>query len=356
MRHTKKYLGLCALSLLAACQSAPPPPGVKIGKPYNVNGTTYYPEYDATYDETGLASWYGPGFHGNRTANGEKFDTHDLTAAHPTLPMPSLVRVTNLENGKTLVVRINDRGPFARGRIIDLSKESAKRLGVKGLSKVRVQYLVPESDQYIAAVAEGRRIDMFAYNEQVEAGKESTILAATAPSSQSFIVESTHNQASSSDTVVNAAPIVSVSNSDLPAQTPPRTSGGGLIVSQAWAGESVRKPAAPVRAQEVVLSSDSEQLAPVELVQPSQPVAKAVAKPSGKGYFVQVGSFSQQANAEKMKSHIAPIAESKVAMVEVGGHNWWRLRAGPFENDGAAQEALEKIRASGATDARILME
>lgn len=345
MQLTKRTIGLCALSLLAACQSAPPPAGVKIGKPYSVNGTTYYPEYDPTYDETGLASWYGPGFHGNRTANGEKFDTHDLTAAHPTLPMPSLVRVTNLENGKTLVVRINDRGPFARGRIIDLSKECAGKLGVRGLSKVRVQYLAKESEQYIAAVAEGRRIDMFAYNDQVESDKASTILAATAPSDQTFIVESTQNQSQPGDTVVNAAPIISVSNTDLPAKNEPR---GGVLVSQAWADDKVPPPPASSAAREVVLKSNN-------LPPPPSEEKQAPAK-IGKGYFVQVGSFSQQINAEKMQRHIASIAEAYIAVVEVGGHNWWRLRAGPFEDNHDAQEALVRIRAAGASDARILME
>lgn len=119
----------------------------KIGKPYQIDGTWYYPAEDYTYMEEGVASWYGPNFHGKMTANGETYDQMDLTAAHRTLPMPSLVRVTNLDNGRSLVVRVNDRGPFAKSRIIDLSKRSAELLGFqsKGTARVRVEVLADES-------------------------------------------------------------------------------------------------------------------------------------------------------------------------------------------------------------------
>lgn len=119
----------------------------KIGDPYEINGKWYYPEVDYEYDEVGLASWYGPKFHGKRTANGEIFNQNSITAAHKTLPMPSIVKVTNLENKRELVLRINDRGPFVRGRIIDLSKKSAELLGIlkNGTANVRVKILETES-------------------------------------------------------------------------------------------------------------------------------------------------------------------------------------------------------------------
>src|SRR5262249_34632217 len=135
------YFSLLFILALAACQSVPPEPGMKLGKPYMVEGRIYFPEYEPTYDKTGEASWYGPGFHGKYTANGEVFNQNDLTAAHPTLPMPSLVRVTNLQNGRSLIVRVNDRGPFKSGRIIDLSKASAWRLGILSVAHVRVEFL-----------------------------------------------------------------------------------------------------------------------------------------------------------------------------------------------------------------------
>lgn len=115
----------------------------KVGKPYKVAGRTYVPRHNPNYDRTGVASWYGDDFHGRLTSNGEVFDMHRPTAAHPTLPLPSLVRVTNLENGRSAVLRVNDRGPFVANRIIDLSRAAADRLGFrrKGIARVRVTYV-----------------------------------------------------------------------------------------------------------------------------------------------------------------------------------------------------------------------
>ena len=126
-------------------------PAYKVGNPYKINGKWYYPAINYEYDEVGYASWYGPGFHGKKTANGEIFNQNKISAAHRTLPLPSIVKVTNLENGKVLsFVRVNDRGPFARNRIIDLSKEAAKELGFvnKGVTKVRVEILEDESRKF----------------------------------------------------------------------------------------------------------------------------------------------------------------------------------------------------------------
>lgn len=114
-----------------------------VGKPYKINGKKYYPKDVASYERTGTASWYGPKFHKRMTSNGEFFDMYDLTAAHTTLPLPSYVKVTNLSNGKQAVVRVNDRGPFAHNREIDLSKRTSEVLGFKGRGTVpvRVVYL-----------------------------------------------------------------------------------------------------------------------------------------------------------------------------------------------------------------------
>ena len=118
----------------------------KVGTPYQIAGIWYHPKEDPAYDEVGMASWYGPNFHGRTTANGETYDQYAMTAAHPTLPMPSLVEVTNLANGRTIVLRINDRGPFAKGRIIDVSKAAAEELGFKKQGVTRVRVRVVEED------------------------------------------------------------------------------------------------------------------------------------------------------------------------------------------------------------------
>ena len=128
-------------------------PMYKIGDPYKINGKWYYPAVDYSYNEVGIASWYGPGFHGKKTANGEIFDQNKISAAHKTLPMPSIVRVTNLDNGIILEnIRINDRGPFAGNRIIDLSKKAAEVLGFvnNGVANVRVEIMENESRIYAA--------------------------------------------------------------------------------------------------------------------------------------------------------------------------------------------------------------
>lgn len=170
MRGAAKRAGLvCACAALAAaCSTEPelssitPAPGsgsYRVGQPYEENGRWYYPRAQPDYDEVGVASWYGPGFDGRLTADGEVYDANELTAAHPTLPLPVNVRVTDLDNGRSLVLRVNDRGPFARGRIIDVSARAAQLLGFyeKGTAHVRVTYL-DRADQPDAAPADSTAV------------------------------------------------------------------------------------------------------------------------------------------------------------------------------------------------------
>src|ERR1700742_3468946 len=157
MRALRFSIPVCLGLAMAGCGTphpVPPPEnhtvivphtaGVyKVGNPYQIDNVWYYPHEQPDYDETGIASWYGPTFYGKYTANGEMYDGNALTAAHRTLPLPVNVRVTNLENGKSIIVRVNDRGPYARGRIIDLSKRAAELLDVvqTGTARVRVTYV-----------------------------------------------------------------------------------------------------------------------------------------------------------------------------------------------------------------------
>jgi rare lipoprotein A len=152
---------LAPLSLLTACgggdshrtavaatsQATAPPTDIpyKLGKPYTVAGVRYVPRDDRSYDRTGMASWYGKEFHGKPAATGRKYNMYEMTAAHTTLPTGTLVRVTNLQNGRSVIVVIADRGPFSRKRIIDLSYAAAKHLGFvnQGTAKVRVTYHRP---------------------------------------------------------------------------------------------------------------------------------------------------------------------------------------------------------------------
>jgi rare lipoprotein A len=163
--------GLCAAFLLAGCaetrlalhaakklRTGPETPiGIyKVGKPYRIGGIWYYPKVDYSYQETGIASWYGRKFHKRQTANGQIFDMNAISAAHRTLPLPSMVQVTNLKNGRSLKVLVNDRGPFAHGRIIDLSRRAAQLLGYEraGIARVRVEIIADESRR-LASLAQG---------------------------------------------------------------------------------------------------------------------------------------------------------------------------------------------------------
>lgn len=152
--NSKSILNLVILIFIVSSCSTSPfsyknknryPGHYKIGRPYKIKNETYVPKADKSYSAIGMASWYGhgDGFHGKKTANGDRMSKHSLTAAHNTLPMPSMVRVTNLHNNKSAILMVNDRGPFSRKRIIDVSAKAAEALGFRrqGVAKVKVEYL-----------------------------------------------------------------------------------------------------------------------------------------------------------------------------------------------------------------------
>ena len=190
----------CLAGFLGACGSSSRGGGgagvaqrgaYKVGAPYKIDGVTYTPQEEFNRTETGVASWYGPGFHGKSTANGERYDQSERTAAHRTLQMPAIVRVTNLDNGMSTVVRINDRGPFARSRIIDLSRTAAQELDVvrNGTARVRIDQLPAESMAVRdVAIAGGGPAEQNAAVAQVASGQRTapapTMAAAPPPPAQ----------------------------------------------------------------------------------------------------------------------------------------------------------------------------
>lgn len=355
------------LAALAACAGRQAPyPEMKVGQPYEVNGETYRPEYDPEYDEIGVASWYGPGFHGKRTANGEVFNQNELTAAHPTLPLPSLVQVTNMENGRTLVVRVNDRGPFEKGRIIDLSKKSAERLGIKGLGKVRVQYLNSETDQYIASLR-GARSGM-----EVALGESDASVASGETRQMS-----------------NAAPVLSVSANELTSPQPVQIRSVPLrfeVVNQppaqiaAAAVDATDPPPEPstlpenaARAEPKTLKIDAEETAARSphitreeeratvaggetAVSREPPVSRDKSASPGKRYFIQAGSFASRKNAEKLAERLNNLAHPDVSVRDVGGKTWYRVRFGPLALRDQAEKLLAKVNKLGLRDARVVHE
>jgi rare lipoprotein A len=160
-----------------------------VGKPYQVAGRWFSPKEQPNYDKTGMASWYGPQFHRRKTSNGEWFDMNELTAAHATLPLPSYAKVTNLENGREVIVRINDRGPFVGTRIVDLSRRTAEVLAFKqqGKAEVRVQYIGPaplnDDGSHLVAMnrelARGTSLRRMTARAGGRTGSEYTVAAAT---------------------------------------------------------------------------------------------------------------------------------------------------------------------------------
>jgi rare lipoprotein A len=200
----------------------------RVGPPYQANGQWYVPTPEPGYQQTGTASWYGPQFHGQRTASGETFDQDALTAAHPTLPIPSLVQVTNLENGREVIVRVNDRGPFVGERLIDLSRGAAQVLGFEsaGHARVNVRYLGPAP----------RRVNADGTNAPASPPSPPPAAAPAVVEEQgpqSLLPPSSHEP----DTELAGAPVENY-RAPAPAYAPPAVSGGYFVQVGAFSDRS----------------------------------------------------------------------------------------------------------------------
>jgi rare lipoprotein A len=323
-------LALALAGLTAACasdQPAPvastrtstlgkPPPGYKVGQPYQINGVWYYPRTDWNYDETGIASWYGEEFHGRNTANGEIYDLNGLTAAHKTLQMPVNVRVTNLENGRSVVLRVNDRGPFVNNRIIDVSRRSAQLLGFEGqgTARVRVQVIPPPG----GAPTPGA--PTFVAAKPVTTDEERTAAA--------------------------AAPVGQVAAATLP--PPP----------------GVRQAPTPATARPAVPKSAPAQT-PVAAIPTPTAGAVAAAKLPEKvtvvpvrstQIFVQAGAFTRFDNANRLQAQLRGLGPTSVSQFARDGMTFFRVRIGPLKSVDDADTLLDRVIANGQTTARIVVE
>lgn len=275
---------------------------LKVGKPYTVLGKTYYPTETYDYVETGIASWYGPGFHAKKTANGEQYNQNELTAAHRTLQMPSLVRVTNLDNGRSVVVRVNDRGPFARGRILDVSAKAAELLGMvrTGTARVKLELLA----------------------------NESRALANAARSGQSTKgVEVAFNR-----------------TGQLP---------DGYYVA----------PQGPAESDVALTETDIAQVAKIDNVSghyrdgnfyPNPVVEQAAIAPTQ--IYVQAGAFGQLDNARRLAEKLGKFANANVEPVNYSGKMLYKVRLGPLDSVRAADNVLSKVLANGQSDAIIVVQ
>jgi peptidoglycan lytic transglycosylase len=279
------------------------------GSAYQVDGVWYQPREDPSYDRVGTASWYGELFHGRRTANGEIYDMERLSAASPTLPLPVYARVTNLQNHRSIIVRVNDRGPYRSDRVIDLSRRSAEVLGFrdKGTAPVRVQYLgrapLNGDDSY-----ERRYLASQGWAQVASRG-------------------------SARDPV--AVGTITASRPQLPqvaaavAAPPPAQSSAQLRPQLRWQA-SVRAAAGPSRGDATDRGT----------------VGRLV---------IQAGSFRSEDNAERARSVLGGIAPVEVSPIEVSGATMFRVRVGPFADENAASAALARVTEAGYTGAKIVM-
>ncbi len=279
---------------------------VKLGAPFTVGSTTYTPEDTSNYDEVGFASAYGQELQGNPTANGEIFVPGAITAAHKTLPMPSYVEVTALDTGRTILVRINDRGPMTNERLIDLSDGAARQLGISGQDNapVRVRRVnPPEQDR--------------------------AVLRANQPAGTRL------------DTPESLLKVLRDKLAKLPKLEAPKVA----------APESVTTPQAkpaPASAKAAAKPASVKTPAKAEPVKPATPEVKAISAKAG--YSVQVAAFSSKANADQLATKLG------AKVVSSGDGKLHRVRFGPFASEDEAKSALKNAQAKGYPQARLLHE
>jgi rare lipoprotein A len=269
----------------------------KVGTPYEIDGVWYYPAVDYEYQETGIASWYGPKFHGKRTANGEIFNQYEVTAAHRTLPLPSMVRVTNLDNGRSIVVRVNDRGPFKNGRIIDLSTRSAQLLGFhkQGTAKVMVEILEPESRR-LASIAQGR---------------------------------------DESNAAPEAAPVVAVQQ---------------IALDQTVNGTPAVIPAPEPVPNEIQVSSRTPLSEPeLDGLVTRRPVHATQ-------IYVQAGAFLRRDNAVRLGARLSAFGPTSITESLKGPNRFYRVRLGPVDSVSDADRLLATLYQNGHRDARVVVD
>jgi rare lipoprotein A len=374
--------------LLAGCASSPQvtsEPGYRgghgigyyrVGSPYKISGVWYYPAVDYNYDTTGIASWYGEQFEGRLTANGEIFDLNQLTAAHTTLPMPSIVQVSNLENGRSLQLRVNDRGPFVDGRLIDVSRRAAQLLGFEGqgTTLVRVKVLKEES---IAAAEEAMQ-----NSGQILVADAGAVAAAPTMQTTPRVAHAAPSPAAApAPAAIAAAPppasapqkpppppvIASVAPAPLPpvplSPPPPQNSSPALAAA---APPATRPAASPFSRFALIARAEAAELPPPRRPvlavaprpapeKPNSParVVAASAETAGRIY-VQAGAFSLPDNARRVQSHLSHLGSAQVTIASVHGVEMYRVRLGPYQTTAQAQGLLERLVESGYREARLV--
>ncbi len=339
-----KFGKLLTVTLLASTiiSCAPKPnPHFKIGKAYSAEGVEYTPKIMPAYKEEGLASWYGDAFHSKLTADGELFDKTRLTAAHKTLPLPSIVDVTNMENGKKIKVRVNDRGPFVKGRIIDVSEAAAKELGFfgQGSAKVMVELDREASIKALDSIPVSREIrelivKQYASQTMREAAdviKPTIASSSTSPS----------NQVEEAEAPAQVSQEQTATSNQQPSQ--PNQKGKEWVKTEV--AEQEQKPKS-LRISEALAVKKCE----TEAKQPSTQAASAV---NSTGDFVQIASLRSNAEAEAIIAKINDLKNSKIEEAIVNGKKYFRVKIGGYASRSEAESALASLKARGYKDAFI---
>lgn len=399
---------LCALSavLLAACTSTPQPKamvdkrprskeyfaeseyGVKasprvnfmrrgggrdqLGKPYQVRGKWYYPKEDKRYAKVGLASWYGDAFHGRLTANGEVYDTAQLTAAHPTMPLPSYARVTNLETGSSIIVRVNDRGPYHEGRIIDVSERAAQMLdyGKVGTAKVKVEYvgrapLDGNDDQYLMASYHpgNRRPDpsdglptgvMVAMN-----GPSPSTQTDAPPAAVPFPGQLTNSggafaaQPGLSEQSATQAQVPGASDVTLPDFGPivPERPEFRLPPNSPFAMASLSYADERVNRADVFAALDGSGMSPADILRSWKKSNREEETPVLD--YVAAGSFDDAAEAKRVAAALEPFGKTEIQRTELDGNDWYAVNVYP-DGHGSIDDLLQAAWSHGAPDALVV--
>ncbi len=305
----------------------------KVGSSYIIKGKRYYPTESYTLTEKGTASWYGPGFHGKQTANGEIFDKHELTAAHRTLQLPSIIKVTNLDNGRQVILRVNDRGPFAHDRILDVSERAASLLGFKnkGVAKIKLEVMADASKELASIAKSGRSTKgmEIAYNQNRallnKASSPTSAPQEITPTQVAYIEEAAPiNQAPPSSVFANNAPQTTSNNARLPS----------------------------VQAQELDQIVQNAVRPNADLT--SEDIQNQLS--TGKKMFVQAGSFSQENNALNYSQKLASLGSSKVYMTRINDQSFFRVRLGPYQDPSQAQSIINTLNSSGNSNAVMVIE
>lgn len=379
--------------------------GYRVGKPYTVKGQRIVPAENFNYSQVGMASWYGGKFHGRKTANGEVFNQNALTAAHPTLPMPSIVRVTNLENGRSIRLRVNDRGPFSKDRIIDVSKAAADSLGFtgKGVARVRVDILPAESKALKQAAQFGKAKPTPAAQAHaapaIQQHQQMPVYTPARPSSPSLGYGYQPSapvanpapvlaQAPITRTPVRQAPIVATPiQAQQPRQWSQQAQPNYAEQSPIASGSPLPHSAQTSQPNIVFLNPNDQQLSPAQIQEPvivppvadmAQPIQPAPIQPTivapvqaaaptqannpannpiayGR-HVVQVGAFASRENAQRLQNNLSPYGQFDISQIMWGDKSLYRVRSQMINSRAAAEQLAQQLATTGLGSPQVITE